>query len=36
MTSTAVCLKEQGRIHEIKPDCAALITDAYLKKAMAK
>ena len=36
MTSTAVFLKEQGRITEIKPDYAAFITDAYLKKAMAK
>ena len=36
MTSTAVFLKEQGRIQEIKPDYAAFITDAYLKKAMAK
>ena len=36
MTSTAVFLKEQGRIQEIKPDYAAFITDAYLKKVMAK
>ncbi len=36
MTSTAVFLKEQGRITEIKPDYASFITDAYLKKAMAK
>ena len=36
MTSTAVFLKEQGRITEIKPDYASFISDAYLKKAMAK
>ena len=31
MTSTAVFLKERGRIPAIKPDYAAFITDAYLK-----
>ncbi len=36
MTSTAVFLKEQGRITEMKPDYSAFITDAYVKKAMAK
>jgi taurine transport system substrate-binding protein len=36
MTSTAVFLKEQGRIQEMKPDYSAFITDAYIKKAMAK
>ena len=36
MTSTAVFLKEQGRIQEVKPDYSAFITDAYIKKAMAK
>jgi taurine transport system substrate-binding protein len=36
MTSTAVFLKEQGRIQEMKPDYSAFITDAYVKKAMAK
>jgi taurine transport system substrate-binding protein len=36
MTSTAVFLKEQGRIQEIKPDYSSFITDAYIKKAMAK
>ena len=35
MASTAVFLKEQGRIQEIKPDYAAFVTDAYVKKAMA-
>jgi taurine transport system substrate-binding protein len=36
MTSTAVFLKEQGRIQVMKPDYSAFITDAYIKKAMAK
>ncbi|MCF8161219.1 MAG: taurine ABC transporter substrate-binding protein [Polaromonas sp.] len=36
MTSTAEFLKEQGRIQEIKPSYSAFITDAYIKKAMAK
>jgi len=36
MTSTAVFLKEQGRIQEMKPDYKAFVTDAYVKKAMAK
>ena len=36
MTSTAEFLKEQGRIQEVKPDYKAFVTDAYLKKAMAK
>jgi taurine transport system substrate-binding protein len=36
MTSTAAFLKEQGRIQEIKPDYKAFVTDAYVKKAMAK
>ncbi len=36
MTSTAVFLKEQGRIQEIKPDYSAFITDMYIKKAMGK
>jgi taurine transport system substrate-binding protein len=31
-----VFLKEQGRIQEMKPDYSAFITDAYIKKAMAK
>lgn len=36
MTSTAEFLKEQGRIQEVKPNYSAFITDAYIKKAMAK
>lgn len=36
MADTAVFLKEQGRITEIKPDYKAFVTDAYVKKAMAK
>jgi taurine transport system substrate-binding protein len=36
MTSTAAFLKEQGRIQEVKPDYAAFVTDAYVKKAMGK
>ena len=36
MTSTAVFLKEQGRIQEMKSDYSAYVTDAYIKKAMAK
>jgi len=36
MSSTAAFLKEQGRIQEMKPDYSAFVTDAYIKKAMAK
>ena len=36
MADTAVFLKDQGRIQEIKPDYKAFVTDAYVKKAMAK
>ncbi len=36
LTSTAAFLKEQGRIQEVKPDYGAFVTDAYVKKAMAK
>jgi taurine transport system substrate-binding protein len=36
MSSTAAFLKEQGRIQEAKPDYSAYVTDAYIKKAMAK
>ncbi len=36
MTNTAAFLKEQGRIQELKPDYAAFVTDAYVKKATAK
>ncbi len=36
MASTAAFLKEQGRITEVKPDYAAFVTDAYVKKALGK
>lgn len=36
MTSTAVFLKEQGRIQEMKPNYSSFVTDVYIKKAMAK
>ena len=36
MTNTAVFLKEQGRIQEVKPNYALFVTDAYVKKAMSK
>ena len=36
MANTAVFLKEQGRIQEIKPNYGAFVTDAYAKKASAK
>ena len=36
MTNTAAFLKEQGRVQEVKPDYAAFVTDAYVKKALAK
>ena len=36
MTSTAAFWKEQGRIQEVKPDYAAFVTDAYVKKAGLK
>jgi len=36
MTGTAAFLKEQGRIQEVKPDYAAFVTDAYVKKAGLK
>ena len=36
MARTAEFLKEQGRITEAKPDYNAFVTDAYVKKAMAK
>ena len=35
MANTAVFLKEQGRIQEVKPDYKAFVTDAYVKKAMS-
>lgn len=36
MAGTAAFLKEQGRIQEVKPNYADFVTDAYVKKAMAK
>ncbi len=36
MAETAKFLKEQGRIQEVKPDYGVFVTDAYVKKAMAK
>jgi taurine transport system substrate-binding protein len=36
MTNTANFLKEQGRVQEIKANYADFVTDAYIKKAMAK
>lgn len=36
MANTAVFLKEQGRIQEVKPNYASFVTDVYVKKAMAK
>ena len=36
MTDTAAFLKEQGRVQEVKPNYGAFVTDAYVKKAMAK
>lgn len=36
MSSTAAFLKEQGRIQDVKPNYAAYVTDAYIKKAMGK
>ncbi len=36
LTDTAAFLKEQGRIQEVKPDYKAFISDAYIKKAVAK
>jgi taurine transport system substrate-binding protein len=34
MTNTAVFLKEQGRIQELKPNYSAFVTDVYVKKAI--
>ena len=34
MTNTAVFLKEQGRIQELKPNYSSFVTDTYVKKAM--
>ncbi len=36
MAQTALFLKEQGRISEVKPDYRYYVTDIYVKKAMAK
>jgi taurine transport system substrate-binding protein len=36
LTQTAMFLKEQGRVQELKPDYKAFVTDAYVVKAMAK
>ena len=36
MTNTAVFLKEQNRIQEIKPDYSAFVTSTYVNKAMGK
>jgi len=33
MAETAVFLKEQGRIQEIKPDYRVFVTDSYAKRA---
>jgi len=36
MAGTAVFLKEQGRVQEVKPDYNAFVTTTYVQKAMAK
>ena len=36
LADTSAFLKEQGRVQEVKPDYKAFVTDAYVKKAMAK
>ncbi|MEP7100253.1 MAG: taurine ABC transporter substrate-binding protein [Burkholderiales bacterium] len=36
MTDTAVFLKEQGRVQEVKPNYGAFVTTDYVKKALAK
>ncbi|WP_076999724.1 taurine ABC transporter substrate-binding protein [Variovorax sp. KK3] len=36
MANTAVFLKEQGRVQEVKPDYSAFVTTTYVEKAMAK
>ena len=36
MTDTAVFLKEQGRIQDVKPDYSAFVTTKYVKEAMKK
>ena len=36
LANTAVFLKEQGRVQELKPDYGAFVTGAYVQKALAK
>jgi taurine transport system substrate-binding protein len=36
MTNTAVFLKEQGRVQEVKPDYSAYVTTKYVNEAMKK
>jgi taurine transport system substrate-binding protein len=36
MADTAVFLKEQGRVQEVKADYRAFVTDVYVRKAMGK
>lgn len=36
MSNTAVFLKEQGRVQELKPSYASFVTNTYVLKAMAK
>ncbi len=36
MANTAVFLKEQGRVQEVKPDYSAFVTTTYVTKAMAR
>jgi taurine transport system substrate-binding protein len=36
LTDTAVFLKEQGRVQEVKPNYGAFVTTAYVQKALAK
>jgi taurine transport system substrate-binding protein len=36
MTNTAVFLKEQNRIQDVKPDYSAFVTSTYVNKAMGK
>jgi taurine transport system substrate-binding protein len=36
LSNTAIFLKEQGRVQEVKPSYASFVTNAYVLKAMAK
>ena len=36
MANTAVFLKEQGRVQEVKPNYGAFVTTTYVQKAMGK